>query len=462
MAAMIRTAVLLLWTMAAMPATATPEAAFVVMGDGGAIARAITAGPVCPAVDFDGKAQLMRVRFAAGTVPLRPTASPASLSKLSVFPLMVCDAALPANTRRISIDGKRLPVPRADIRRIVVIGDTGCRLKVADAAYQPCNDPAAFPFARIAASAAAWKPDLVIHVGDYHYRENPCPQGNAGCADSPWGYGWDAWAADFFTPAATLLAAAPLAPARGNHEICARAGQGWWRFLDGRPRAVGQDCDDPANDHQGDLSDPYAIDLGHGARLVMMDLAAAGGAPLTVDDWRVPAYQHTYARVAELGSGARFAFAVNHYPILGFAGDHGSHPPVLKPGNLAIQSVFGSFGPRQMPPEIDVLLAGHVHLWQQTSFASDHPSQFITGFSGTLEDDVPMPTMIPSGSEPAPGAVVDAFSSWVTGFGFMTMERTGSRSWRVVVRDRDGKGVNRCTITGRRSHCRMPQVAAVR
>jgi hypothetical protein len=57
---------------------------------------------------------------------------------------------------------------------------------------------------------------------------------------------------------------------------------------------------------------------------------------------------------------------------------------------------------------------------------------------------------------------VDAFSSWVTGHGFMTMERTGNRSWRVVVRDRDGKAVNRCTITGRRSHCRLPQVAAVR
>ena len=57
--------------------------------------------------------------------------------------------------------------------------------------------------------ARSWKPDLVIHVGDYHYRENACPKDIAGCRDSPWGYGWDAWDADFFVPARPLLAAAP-------------------------------------------------------------------------------------------------------------------------------------------------------------------------------------------------------------------------------------------------------------
>ncbi len=68
-------------------------------------------------------------------------------------------------------------------------------------------------------------------------------RGNAhDCAGSPWGYGWDAWNADFFTPAAPLLAAAPWAAVRGNHESCARAGQGWWRFLDGHA-AVGRNAD---------------------------------------------------------------------------------------------------------------------------------------------------------------------------------------------------------------------------
>ncbi len=437
-----------------------PEAAYVVMGQGGAVARVITSATRCPALVADGRAIMMTVRAAAATLPQRPTASPPALSKPSDFPVTVCDAPVPAGARALSVAGKRLPVPKHRIRRIVVIGDTGCRLKAADGAWQACNDPAAFAFGRIAASAAGWKPDLVIHVGDYLYRENPCPTGNSGCAASPWGYGWDAWTADFFTPAAPLLAAAPIAPARGNHESCARAGQGWWRLLDPRPLQPGRDCDDPANDRTGDTSPPYAVDLGDGGRVIMMDMAAVGGKALAADDWRVPALRQTYAQVGDLARGARFAFAVDHYPILGFAaekGDGGSH---LKPGNAAIQSVFGSFGPRMAPAGIDALLAGHVHLWQQVGFAGDQPSQFITGFSGTQEDEVPMPATIPNGVAPAPGARVTAFSSWVSGFGYMTMARAGPRSWRVQVHDRDGRIVNRCTITGQRSQCRVGSVDA--
>lgn len=84
-------------------------------------------------------------------------------------------------------------MPSPVIRRIVVIGDTGCRLKASESAYQACNDSEAYPFATVAAHAAAWHLDLVIHVGDYLYRANPCPPGRSGCVGSPWGYGWDSW-----------------------------------------------------------------------------------------------------------------------------------------------------------------------------------------------------------------------------------------------------------------------------
>ena len=58
----------------------------------------------------------------------------------------------------------------------------------------------------------------------------------------------------------------------------------------------------------------------------------------------------------------------------------------------------------------------------------------------------------------APGSVVDRFSSWVDGFGFMTMQRTGPRTWSVLVHDVDGKVRNRCRIVGRRSSCDLAQV----
>ena len=58
--------------------------------------------------------------------------------------------------------------------------------------------------------------------------------------------------------AAPLLAVAPWIVTRGNHEECARAGQGWSRFLDVRPFAAAMSCDDPANDNSGTVSNPYA------------------------------------------------------------------------------------------------------------------------------------------------------------------------------------------------------------
>jgi Calcineurin-like phosphoesterase len=85
---------------------------------------------------------------------------------------------------------------------------------------------------QVSKAITARKPDLVIHVGDYVYRESPCPKGDRGCKSSPYGDNWPAWQADFFKPAAALLASAPWIATRGNHEICERAGAGYFRFLD--------------------------------------------------------------------------------------------------------------------------------------------------------------------------------------------------------------------------------------
>jgi hypothetical protein len=92
-------------------------------------------------------------------------------------------------------------------------------------------------------------------------------------------------------------------------------------------------------------------------------------------------------------------------------------------------------------------------LWEQISFPSRYPSQFITGFSGTVEDVVPLPMDLPKGYSPVSGAVPNAFASWVDGFGYMTLERRGARTWRATVWSVDGRSINQCTINGRRSHC---------
>jgi hypothetical protein len=433
--------------------------AYVVLGPGGEpVVRAITTADACPAVTVDGVRRPMRVRAAPETLPLRPTASTLANSKPSAFPALTCEAQLPARAKAASVAGQPLPLPKANARRIVVIGDTGCRLKASDKAYQACNDPAAYPFAKVAARAAAWKPDLVVHVGDQVYRENPCVEGHDGCAGSPWGYGLDAWRADFLDPARPLLKAAPWVITRGNHENCARAGQGWWRLMDPRPLQPGRDCIDPANDVTGDYSPPYAVPLGGGAQIVNMDLSHAGDRALSPDDPRIAQFRETYDALAVFAPGARQTFALDHYPILGISAGQKDGVVTLRPGNQAIQSAFGADGRPMLPKGVDVLLAGHVHLWEQVSFAKDFPSQFIAGFSGTQEDIVPLPAKVPAGMQPAPGAQVERFSSWIDGFGWMTLERGKGLRWKVTVWSAEGQVMNRCLIVGRTSKCEKSSV----
>jgi hypothetical protein len=439
------------------PAPGLP--AFVVMGeDGAAVARVLTAGTACPAIRLDQRDVAMTARAPAQAIAQRPTASPAKDSKPSVFPLLTCEARIPAGTAQASVAGQPLPLPRARLDRIVVIGDTGCRLKN-NVDYQDCNRPEAYPFARIAALAAAWKPDLVVHVGDYHYRENACPADRPGCAGSPWGYGWDAWDADFFTPGQALLKAAPWVMARGNHESCARAGQGFLRLLDPRPLLPGRDCNDAANDGAGDYSDPYAVALGGGAQLIVLDTSNTTYKGLAAADPRMARYADSYRKMEALSHNAPYNIAVFHHPILGFGATRDKAGMVsLFDGDKGLQDAFGAVDPGLMPKGVKAVLSGHVHLWEQVSFASAHPTQFISGFSGTAEDIVPLPATLPESVVPAPGAVVGNISSWVDGFGYMTMERAGAEQWDVKVWDTSGAVRNTCTVTGSKSVCAKLQV----
>ncbi|WP_328595624.1 metallophosphoesterase [Rugamonas rivuli] len=435
---------------------------YVVLGEhGAAVARVLIAAPACPDIVIDQRPRPMALRAPAATVPLRPTPSAPADSKPAAFPLLTCEAQLPAagSYAGASVLGRALPVPAAAPQRIVVIGDTGCRLQKNSNSYQACNREADYPFAAIAAAAAAWRPELVIHVGDYHYRENACPEGNAGCAGSPWGYGWDAWNADFFAPGAALLQAAPWVMARGNHENCARGGQGYWRLLDPRPLLPGRDCNAADDDATGNYSAPYAVPIGQDTQLLVMDTANTTWKGLKPGDLGYDKYRELYRQVEALAGQAPRNIGIDHHPLLGMGADRKADGAiVLLPGDAGLQQAFGSLNPQLLPAGIQAMLSGHVHLWEQVSFASGHPSQFISGFSGTAEDTVPLPERLPDGVTPAPGAVVEQFSSWVDGFGFMTMERQGAERWLVQVHDLQGRVRNTCQLDGKRSRCALAQV----
>jgi hypothetical protein len=139
---------------------------------GGIEARAITDKPDCPSATINGAPAPMAKRSAPG-----PN-----------YPMLVCALPLPRTATAVTVDGFPLPLPVTRPNRILLIGDTGCRLK--DSFVQACNDTALWPFQVGADVASLLRPDLVIHVGDFHYRETACPAGNVGCAGSPFGDTW--------------------------------------------------------------------------------------------------------------------------------------------------------------------------------------------------------------------------------------------------------------------------------
>ncbi|MDB5818632.1 MAG: calcineurin-like phosphoesterase family protein [Rhizobacter sp.] len=435
-------------------ATADPlvKAAWVEVGpDAQTIVRSITSAATCPSIAVNRVMSAMTLRAAAGTIALRATASDPADSKPSEFPVTTCETLVPATTTEVFVAGRSLPLPKADPLRIAVIADTGCRMKKADNAYQACNDATAWPFATIAATVAGMKPDLVMHIGDYHYRENACPGDIAGCKDSPWGYGWDTWAADFFTPAAPMLAAAPLAVSRGNHEECGRAGQGWARFLDVHAYTAAVSCDVAANDTTGNFSEPYAVSLGRDTQIVLFDSAKAGTAAFGATDYRFPIYQAQFRTVATLAADAtKTTLFANHHPILAFAPIAGGAPA---PGNLGLQAVMRTLNPVAYYPDgVKIALHGHVHDFQALSFSSAHPATFVTGNGGD-NVDVNLPDPFPATSTPAPGVVISQITHTNT-FGFMLMERTAVGSpWLYKAYTRDGKLLTTCTPSGSKVSC---------
>ena len=250
----------------------------------------------------------------------------------------------------------------------MVIGDTGCRLK--GTFTQDCNDPVKWPFAVVARLAAARHPDLVIHVGDYHYRETACPDTQPGCAGSPHGDNWAVWQKDFFDPAAPLLAAAPWVLVRGNHELCSRGGHGWFRLLDPHPEA----------DRCSETTEPYALRIGS-LELLLFDGADADDA--TADPTKVTFYREQLQTL--LANARSHAWLLTHRPIWALAQGAGVPPGAML--NATEQAAIRDL----VPAGLDMVLSGHVHDFTSYAFGPSRPAQLVVGEGGDANDAISQP-----------------------------------------------------------------------
>ena len=401
--------VFFLIVLAVAPARAAVLAAYTVLGSDGAVARAVVDDAACPAIEIDGSSATMQVRVAADTR----------------FPL-VCEAALPPAASTARIGAMALPLPKPEVRRIALFGDSGCR--VDRNTFQSCNDPAVWPFARTSAAAAALAPDLVIHVGDYYYRERPCPAGNSGCAGTPSGDDWLAWQADFFIPARPLLAAAPWVVVRGNHENCDRGGTGFFRLLDPRPYPA--TCPD--------VSAIYRVMAG-ALPLYVLDSGEASDTITSGD--LVERYRTQFAALRPSPGG----WLLTHRPLWGVVRVGAAIGlSLLVNDNATLQEATRN----ALPDGLEMVVSGHVHLFEALGFADRRPPQLILGTAGSALDQEITTDLVGR----AIGGTTIAYGRTLHAFGVTTMERSG-QGWAATLRDEEGRPRFTCTVADRAVSC---------
>jgi len=399
--------------MAAAPAAAqdtAPSSQWIQLAlGGGEEARAVTQAATCPAIAVDGNALPMSERAA-------PDAN---------FPLRVCSAPIPAAAKTASISGVALPLMPKNPERILVFGDTGCRIK--GNTIQNCNDPKLWPFPQIAQQAAKLKPDLVIHVGDYLYRESACPDDDPRCAGTPHGDNWASWNADFFAPAAPLLAASPWVIVRGNHEDCERAGPGWLRLL-------GPTAFDPAEPCVPHLA-PYTVPIG-AVNLIVLDNANAPDT--SIDNDQLPAYRSDFAEIPKLAKAP--VWLAMHRPIWGAV----TGPLGLRVGGN--RTMIAALPPHALD-KVSLMLAGHIHTFEILNYGGHTPSQIVAGFGGDALDATPLDL---AGADLSGMTVHDGLS--IPGFGFMMMTKAKA-GWAIDVYRVDGSIERKCRFQNYRLDC---------
>lgn len=379
------------------------------LDDGKAEIRAVTGEAACPEVVIDGN-----------TVAMAERAGPAA-----GFAGRVCVAPVPEGTKAAEIEGVRLSLPKARPDRILLLGDTGCRIKGVN--IQACADPEAWPFPRLAAAAAALRPDLVIHVGDYLYRESSCPPGMRACS-GPYGDNWPSWAADFFTPAAPLLHAAPWVFVRGNHEDCDRAGPGWFRLLG--PGAAPQ-----AKACEPHLA-PYAVDIG-GTQLVVIDDSDVPDRGR--DDGKALREQAEFT-APPVPPGAKIWLLMHKAPRAAL-----TLLPGVVSGNIATLAAASEDG---FAPGVELLVAGHIHAFEAINFVQKLPPQLLVGNGGDKLDEAPEDL---HGIEIGNKTIADGIT--IPGFGFLLFRR-GEDGWNGEGYDAAGSLVGRCILAAKRLDCK--------
>ncbi len=371
----------------------------------------------------------------------------------SAFGVVVCEAVVLLKegvTATVAGQKQPLPVPpdqEISLGQVVVVGDSGCK----GGDKQPCQgsdtSPAAWPFPEISAASAATKPDLVIHVGDYNYSGTPNKTGAGqwsydGCVPADSGplvhqstYDtWTTWQADFFSAAEPLLAVAPFVFVRGNHELCSRAGQGWFYFLDPHSPLLNPYEAQPGCHAATALTQPYRLSFAN-LQLAVLDTANACGGEdpesAAGQAYEVSQFMRQLTVANALVHGRdQPAWLLGHRPVWSLYQDGDSAP---SSENTALQAALKRTPAKGLDSAFELILSGHMHQFFSMTFqGGERPPQLVIGNSGVAlsGNDLSSPY-----SDSVDGAAAAGLSlNGPLDYGFLAVEMQDGARWQGTVK----------------------------
>lgn len=383
-----------------------------------------------------------------------------------LFPVEVCEAVLELGASA-TVEGGDLALPAVtrSPERVAVIGDTGC-----DGDDEDCADPSYWPYPLYAQAIADAGTDLVLHLGDYNYRGTPghvvvdgtkestydagdhAAEGS--CEDNPFYVSqessetpndWDSWRLDFFEPSAPMLAAAPMLATRGNHELCSRAGPGWFYFLSPLSPLLGAEpgsgCPPPDAEDPLHFLDPYLVSL-ESLDVLMLDSTNACDA----GDLHVEEYADQMERIAALvgAEPGRPTVLASHRPIYAVAPDEHEEregePVVI---NETLQQAIAIAMDGSLPADIGLLVAGHMHSFQATSPAGARAPQLVIGSGGVDIEGTIQPEEL---AMPVDGMETAVLS--LAEHGYLDVELGAKGAWTGALISTDGETITTLATCG--------------
>ena len=435
----------------------------------------------CPAlIGDDGSSVQTSVRpfIAVGT------------SDSSKFDVTLCEALIPeAVGYSVSLtskgDSANLTGVTLDPERVLIYGDSGCETSDCP------GTEASTQFLALADVGAGENPQLILHMGDYNYRGTSgaitgstyaYDAGDGGfdgstCGlkdtyysqsanDSPRPDTWQNWKADFFDAANPVLGKAPWVFARGNHELCSRAGVGWFYFLGpgstlDNAAMTQMQCPDqgyiastsvpPPAEAKGHIMmiPPYMLSLNR-LDLWVVDSANACD-ELATNELRTQ-YSAQFDELQKLAAAnpKQPIWMMTHRPIWGYQ-KKSELPP-----NQMLQAALKKSTMGKLPDSLTLSLSGHMHVYESLTFLdnSDRPPQVIVGNSGVKLGGHPKHKQF---TETVDGETASG-NSITSKFGFLSTQVNASGAWTGTMLGTDSstlltcdssnpaKGTNICTL----------------